>query len=74
MHKAVLVLAALLASATAFGGAHESAGGDAAASDTQQVRVAGGSMMEHAESSRSDAEWAEQRPDFERLKPRKRDD
>jgi hypothetical protein len=70
MHKLILLLAALLASAVAFAGAHESASENADASKAQQVRVAGGTMMEHAKSSKSDAGWAEQRPDFERLKPR----
>ena len=74
MHKPILVLVALLAGATAFAGAHESAASDADAGKAQQVVVAGGSMMEHAGSSKSDAEWAEQRPDFERLKPGKPDD
>jgi len=71
MHKSILTLVALLASITAFAGAHESAASSSDASSASQVRVAGGSMMEHAGSSKSDAEWAEQRPDFERLKPRK---
>jgi hypothetical protein len=70
MHKLILLLAALLASAVAFAGAHESATGDADARKAQQVRVAGGAMMEHAGSSKSNTGWAEQRPDFERLKPR----
>jgi hypothetical protein len=74
MHKTILTLVALLAGATAFAGAHESEAGASEASSASQVRVAGGSMMEHAGSSKSDAEWAEQRPDFERLKPRNRDD
>ena len=69
MSKQILAVAALLASAGVLAGAHESASGDA-----QQVRVAGGSMMEHAGSAKSDAEWAEQRPDFERLKPRTEND
>lgn len=74
MHKTILTLVALLASATVFAGAHESESSAAEASSASQVRVAGGGMMEHAGSSKSDAEWAQQRPDFERLKPRKRDD
>jgi len=70
MHKLILLLAVLLASSVTFAGAHESASGEADAGKAQQVRVAGGAMMEHAGSSKSDAGWAEQRPDFERLKPR----
>ena len=69
MVRLIPLLVLLLVGTAASGASHEQSAGDA-----RQVRVAGGTMMEHAASSKSSAEWAEQRPDFERLKPRKRDD
>jgi hypothetical protein len=61
-----VALAALFVSPQVLAGSHKGA------EQKPQVRVAGQTMMEHARSSRSNAEWAKKRPNYAALKPGKR--
>ena len=65
--------AALLAlffcfSAPAWAGGHE----QAEASDERRATVAGGGEVTLAASSKTDAQWADARPDYRDLRPEKR--
>jgi len=70
--RATWLLAGLLVfSSTAWAGAHETTEKLATGGD-RSARVAGGSIVSLADSSRTAADWAKARPNYRDLIPEKR--
>ena len=61
------------AASVAWAGSHEQAESAAdAAAGARIARVTGGQTVELAASKKSARQWAEQRPDYQALRPKKR--
>ena len=73
MNRVTRIAALLLLStglSAAWAGGHEQS--EASADGSRTARVAGGSSITLVDSARSSKEWAEKRPDYRELIPKKR--
>lgn len=63
-----LSLILLAAASAAWAGSHETTKA-AAADDGRSARVAGGQIITLVDSAKSPEQWAEERPDYQALRP-----